>query len=134
MWTIQCVLLAWHTELNKVLKEIISETQTGFMKGRCIGECRRLICDLIDKCDENEIPGLLIVLDLEKALHSIEWLFICKSLQCFDVGESITQWFKVLYCNSESIVQNNGHLSEHFNVNRGTLYHHIFSLNCSGTF
>ena len=107
------------------MNEIISETQTGFMKRRCIGECTRLICDLIDKCDENEIPGLLIVLDLEKALHSIECFFICKSLQCFDVGESITQWFKVLYCNSKSYVQNNWHLSERFNVNRGTLYHHI---------
>ena len=96
------------------------------MKGRCIGECTRLICDLIDTCDENEIPCLLIVLYLEKALHCIEWLFICKSLQCFDVGESITQWFKVLYINSESYLQNNGHLSERFNVNRGTLYHHIF--------
>jgi hypothetical protein len=96
------------------------------MKGRCIGECTRLICDIIDKFDENEIPGLLIVLDLEKALQCIEWLFICKSLQCFDVGESITQWFKVLYINSESYLQNNGHLSERFNVNRGTLYHHIF--------
>ena len=71
MWTIQCVLLAWHRELIKVLNEIISETQTGFMKGRCIGECKRLICDQIDKCDENEIPYLLIVLDLEKgtSLH-----------------------------------------------------------------
>ena len=61
MWTIKCVLLTWHTELNKVLNEIISETQTGFMKGRFIGECSRLICDLIDKCDEAEIPGLLIL-------------------------------------------------------------------------
>ena len=68
MWTIKCVLLAikcvllaWHKELKKVLNEIVSETQTGFMKGRYIGECSRLICDLIDKCDEAEIPGLLIL-------------------------------------------------------------------------
>ena len=126
MWTITCVLLTWHTELNKVLNEIISATQTGFIKGRYIGECTRLICDLIDKCNDNENPHLLILLDLEMALHSIEWLFICKSLHCFGFGESITQWFKVLYKNSESYVQNNGHLSELYNVNRGTLYHHIF--------
>ena len=47
--------------IKKVLNEIVSETQTGFMKGRYIGECSRLICDLIDKCDEAEIPGLLIL-------------------------------------------------------------------------
>ena len=72
------------------MNEIVSETQTGFMKGRYIGECSRLICDLIDKCDEAEIPGLLILLDFEKAFDSIEWPFICKSLQCFGFGVNYT--------------------------------------------
>ena len=58
------------------------------MKGRYIGECMRLICDLIDKCNEAEI---LISLDFEKAFDSIEWPFICKSLQFFGFGESIIQ-------------------------------------------
>jgi hypothetical protein len=31
-----------------ILKNIISETQKGFLKGRYIGECTRLIYDLID--------------------------------------------------------------------------------------
>ena len=74
--------------IKKVLNEIISEIQTGFMKGRYIGECSRLICDLIDKCNEAEI---LILLDFEKAFDSIEWPFICKSLQFFGFGESIIQ-------------------------------------------
>jgi hypothetical protein len=43
------------------------ETQVGFMKGRYIGECTRLVCDLIDRCEDVEIPGLLILLDFEKA-------------------------------------------------------------------
>jgi hypothetical protein len=38
----------------------------GFMKGRFIGECTRLICDIIEKCDENNIPGVLILLDFGK--------------------------------------------------------------------
>jgi hypothetical protein len=43
--------------LKKVLHTIISETQVGFMKGRYIGECTRLVCDLIDRCEDEEIPG-----------------------------------------------------------------------------
>jgi hypothetical protein len=46
--------------LKKVLHTIISETQVGFMKGRYIGECTRLVCYLIDRCEDEEIPGLLI--------------------------------------------------------------------------
>ena len=46
--------------LKKVLHTIISETQVGFMKGRYIGECTRLVCYLIDRCEDEEIPSLLI--------------------------------------------------------------------------
>jgi hypothetical protein len=45
------------------------------MKGRFIGEFTRLICDIIEKCDENNIPGVLILLDFEKAFDSVEWNF-----------------------------------------------------------
>jgi hypothetical protein len=43
------------------------------MKGRFIGECTRLMCDIIVKCDECNIPGDLILLDFEKAFDSVEW-------------------------------------------------------------
>ena len=39
------------------LHEIIHEDQTGFMKGRNIGNNIRTIIDLIDYCDSNDIPG-----------------------------------------------------------------------------
>ena len=89
------------------------------MKGRYIGECTRLVCDLIDRCEDEEIPGLLILLDFEKAFDSLEWSFISKSLEFFGFGESIIYWFQTLYKNVESCVQNNGHLSERFVVRRG---------------
>jgi hypothetical protein len=64
--------------IKKVLHTIISKTQVGFIKGRYIGECTRLVCDLIDRCEDEEIPGLLIhvLLDFEKAFDSLEWSFI----------------------------------------------------------
>jgi hypothetical protein len=48
---------------KKVLTYLISDTQMGFMKGRFIGEFTRLICDIIEKCDESNISGVLILLD-----------------------------------------------------------------------
>jgi mannosylglycoprotein endo-beta-mannosidase len=84
-----------------------------------IGECTRLVCVLIDRCEDEEIPGLLILLDFEKAFDSLEWSFISKSLEFFGFRESIIYWFQTLYNNVESCVQNNSHLSERFVVRRG---------------
>jgi hypothetical protein len=52
----------------------------GFFKGRYIGECIRLIYDLIDKLEEDDIPGLLLLIDFEKAFDTVEWSFIEKKL------------------------------------------------------
>jgi hypothetical protein len=49
--------------IKPILRNIISETQKGFLKGRYIGECTRLIYDLIDKFhkrDFNIIPKKLV--------------------------------------------------------------------------
>ena len=77
MWITKCVLLLLRYALKRYLY-LISDTQMGFMNGRFIGECTRLICDIIEKCDENNIPGVLILLDFEKAFDSVEWNFIRK--------------------------------------------------------
>ena len=40
---------AMANRLKPVLVDLISQTQKGFLKGRYIGECNRLIFDLIEK-------------------------------------------------------------------------------------
>ena len=55
---------------------IISQTQKGFLRGRYIGECDRIISDLMDKLKEEDIPGLLMIVDFEKAFDTVEWPFI----------------------------------------------------------
>ena len=93
---------------------MVQETQTGFIKGRFIGENTRLIYDIIDRTAEENISGLLMLLDFEKAFDSIEWQFIEKTMAFFNFGQSIIKWFKILYNDISSCVQNNGHLSPFF--------------------
>ena len=69
---------ALSNRIKPILKEIISEIQQGFLKGRYIGECTRLIFDLIEKAED--IPGLLLLLDFEKAFDTLEWSFMNKAL------------------------------------------------------
>ena len=66
--------------IKPILRNIISETQKGFLKGRYIGECTTLIYDLIDKLEEDDIPGLLLLIDFEKAFDTVEWSFIEKNI------------------------------------------------------
>jgi hypothetical protein len=113
---------------KKVLTYLISDTQMGFMKGRFIGEYTRLICDIIEKCDENNITGVLILLDFEKAFDSVEWNFIRKSLEFLRFGPSIIHWFETFYHNSETCVLNNGHLSKRFKIERGSVKESLYPL------
>jgi hypothetical protein len=105
--------------IKPILRNIISETQNGFIKGRCIGECTRLLYDLIDKLEEGDIPGLLLLIDFEKAFDTVEWSFIEQTLQSYGFGPSLQQWIKVFYCDIRSAVTNNGHVSELFSLGRG---------------
>ena len=56
-----------------------SDTKS-FLRGRYIGECVRIISDLMDKLEEDDIPGLLMLVDFEKAFDTVEWPFIEKNL------------------------------------------------------
>ena len=66
--------------MKKVLPKIINEDQTGFIKGRTIGENIKLIDNIIQYTDKNKMFGLLLFLDFEKAFVTIEWPFIKKTL------------------------------------------------------
>ena len=87
---------ALSNRIKQIPKEIISETQQGFLKGRYIGECTRLIFDLIEKAEEEEedILGLLLLLDFEKVFDTLEWSFMNKALQFFGFGPDFCNWVK----------------------------------------
>ena len=58
--------------IKTVLPKLVSEDQTGFMSGRYIGDNLRLIYDIIAHLDSNNLPGLLLNIDFEKAFDSLD--------------------------------------------------------------
>ena len=72
------------SRMKLVLPNVISESQAGFLKGRFIGETTRIIYDVLDYCKTNNIPGLLLTIDFEKAFDTIDWDFIDKTVQSFN--------------------------------------------------
>ena len=65
--------------IMKFLPNIINNDQTGFLKNGFIGENIRLTERIINHTDMEQIPGLLLFGDFEKAFDSIEWSFIEKT-------------------------------------------------------
>ena len=82
--------------IKPILNNIISETQKWVWKGRYIEECIRLLHDLIDKLEEDDIPGLLQLIDFEKAFDTVEWSFIENTLQFYGFGQSLQKWIKAV--------------------------------------
>ena len=107
------------SRIRKVLPKIINNDQTGFLKGRFIGENIRLIDSIINDTNTEKIPGLLLFVDFEKAFDSIEWSFIEKTLKYYNFGTSLVTWVKVFYTDISSCVLNNGWSSDFFNLSRG---------------
>jgi hypothetical protein len=83
-----------------------------------MGENTCLLYDLMHYLEENDMDGLLLLVDFEKAFDSIEWKFLRKALDSFNFGPSICKWFETFYVDSKSCVINNGHISNIFNLER----------------
>ena len=105
--------------LKTFLPKLINSDQTGFLKGRFIGENIRLIDGIINFTAAKNIPGLLLFLDFEKAFDTVEWPFLQKTFQHFNFGPSIINWIKLCYSNIESCVLNNGWSTDFFKLERG---------------
>ena len=59
--------------VEKVLPDIINVDQTGYVKGRYIGENIRLIQDVIHFTSQMNEKGIAIFLNFKKAFDMIEW-------------------------------------------------------------
>ncbi|KAL9968540.1 hypothetical protein ACROYT_G020647 [Oculina patagonica] len=105
--------------LEKVLPKIINPDQTGYVKGRYIGENIRLIQDLMFHLDKENSPGIAVFVDFRKAFDTIEWNYLEKALTLFNFGPDFLQWFKTVYSNISSCILNNGHASHFFSLTRG---------------
>ena len=105
--------------LKTILNKLIHEDQTGFISGRFIGENIRTLYDLMFYCEKQSIPGLLLLIDFEKAFDSLAWDFIYRVLTFLNFGPSLITWIKVFYKNIKSCVIINGQASSFFNIYRG---------------
>ena len=102
------------TRIDPSLPSLIHTDQTGFIKGRYIGQNIRLLDDLMNFTDVNKIPGILLFIDFEKAFDTLEWSFLHRALEIFNFGPKIRKWVSILYNDIESGAMNGGYMTNYF--------------------
>ena len=85
------------TRIKNVLPFIIQYNQTGFIKDRYIGETVRSFLDIMDFTVEENIPGLLILIDFQKAFDSLEWNCLLRCLESFNFSSCLIRWVIPFY-------------------------------------
>lgn len=66
-----------------ILPNLIDSDQTGYIKNRFIGENIRTISDLITLTNLKSIPGLILLIDFEKAFDTVKWSYLDRVLNIF---------------------------------------------------
>ena len=106
--------------INKVIAKLVHCDQTAYVNNRYIGESNRLISDILEYTNENDIEAVLFSADFEKAFDSIEHPFLFAVLKSFGFGADFIQWIRTFFNNAESCAMNNGNSTGYFPLERGT--------------
>ena len=98
--------------IKPILPYIIKTQQKGFIQGRNIADCTREIYDFFYECEENDVPGLLLLIDFQKVFDSIAWDFIHLAHREFDFPKSIVEWVYMMQLNPVSRVSQSCWMSD----------------------
>ena len=105
--------------LQSVLHTLINENQVGFLKNRSINDHIRLIDDMINIANKNNLQGMLISLDFQKAFDSVSKNSIIACMKRFNFGPIYTNYVATILNDTEASVKNAGWLSSWFTTSRG---------------
>lgn len=103
-----------------VITDLIHPDQTGFISGRYLPDnIRRLLNDM-EHSGRSEYPCMALAVDAEKAFDPVSWPFLFKTMEKVGFGPKFIRWIKMLYTARQSLVRDNGHMSNPFILYRGT--------------
>ena len=87
--------------LKQVLPDIIHLNQSGSIKGRRIGHNIRLIEDILEGMDDE---NLILLIDQQKAFDRVEWEWLFYVQEKYKFGDYFINWIRILYSNMKSAI------------------------------
>ena len=105
--------------MSLVMDYLISNDQSGFMKGRYIAQNLIDLNCILKATEQQNIPATLISIDFHKAYDTIERECLYSIMRKFNFGDNIISWVKVCMSDNISTVINNGYFKSFFPITRG---------------
>ena len=101
-----------------MLPSLISSDQTAYLNSSLISEGGRLIPDISEVSDLLKLKGLLLTVDIEKAIDSVKHNFLFKALENYGFNQDFVNWISILFQNQESCVINGGKTTGYFSFEK----------------
>ncbi|XP_060182106.1 uncharacterized protein LOC132611743 [Lycium barbarum] len=109
-----------HKRLVKLLPQLISPQQTGFVKGRSIVENILLVQEIVHEIRIRGKPANTVIkLDMAKAYDRVSWLFLTKVLRKMGFGEMLINMVYRIISNNWYSILINGQAQGFFKSSRG---------------
>ncbi len=108
------------SRIEYIIPDIISQDQTGFIKGRHSFINIRTLLNVVHSPASESNPEVVISLDAEKAFDRIEWNYLFAILEKFGFGSKFISWIHLLYHQPKAAVVTNKMVSQYFSLSRGT--------------
>lgn len=105
--------------MQTILEKIIHKNQVGYVEGRSINDHIRLIDDIINTSNNEDLGGMLVSLDYRKAFDTLSKSSILATLKKFNFGPSFINFVSTIINGTEASVKNAGWHSEWFRTTRG---------------
>ena len=102
------------TRLKRIIDKGIRPHQTAYIPGHFIGESIKLISDILEDTEIEQIEGYMFAADIEKAFDSVDHNFIIAILKKLGLGHEFIQLVKTLFYDQKNCVMNNGHSTGYF--------------------
>ncbi len=106
------------TRIQSVLPSSINEEQSYYNKGQYIGQNIGILEDIFFT-KHNNLRGILLSMDFEKAFDSFKCNFSFKTLEHVNLGNNVINYVKTLNTNIQPTVINNGSTSRWIKLQRG---------------
>lgn len=69
--------------------------------------------------EKENIPGMILSIDMEKAFDSVSWSFLQRCLEFFHFDPDLIRWIKTFYSDISTCIAINGQYSGWFSIERG---------------
>ena len=116
---IKILLKVLATRLAGHMNSIISESQSGFIKGRQASESILIVKEVVHSIQRRKCKGLILKLDFEKAFDSVRWDFLLEVLETMNFGSKWCSWIKGVLTSTRISVLVNGSPTAEFSPERG---------------